>query len=172
MKTSVTALVTLLLLAAGSNTGNAHPPSPHRSDSLFKKAIERFRGQITGTDTSYAFSSPGDSVAHVNYFTGLLDRELKTKFQRQHPAYADRSFETPDFRLAIQQLIFRQTIPPLASQVIRPATKAPLEFKFLQVKNRLIIFSYTPFQKSEARDKAIADFEKIYLELLNEVNND
>ncbi|WP_346318950.1 hypothetical protein [Chitinophaga sp. YIM B06452] len=169
MKTSITALVTLLLLTTGSN---AHPPSPHRSDSLFKKAIERFREKITGTDTGYAFSSPRDSVAFVNYFTGLLDRELKTKFQRQHPAYADRSFETPGFRLAIQQLVFRQTIPPLASQVIRPVTKAPLEFKFLHVKNRLIIFSYTPFQKSEARDKAIADFEKIYLELLDEVNND
>ncbi len=165
MRTFITALLTLLLLAAGNNAGYARPPFPGRSDSIFNKAVERLREKVPGTYNNYPFNSPGDSVEFVKYFTALLDRELKTQFGRQHPGYAQCTLETPSFRLSIQQLLFRETVPPPASQIIRPVTKAPLELKFLRVKDRLIIFSYSPFEKNEARDKAIGIFGEIYREL-------
>lgn len=153
MKTIVTLLTLLLFIGSDAPT-----------DPVFEKAVERFRAKVIVQE----YNLENDSSVYKDRFIAMLDRELKTGFRKQHPVYAGLWLRTGSYDLNIIELIFPKTISTLSPRTIRPVTKAPQELRFLQVKNRLIVFSYSPFYKSDSLENGIADFENIYRELTTE----
>jgi hypothetical protein len=153
MKTIVTLLTLLLFTRSDAST-----------DHVFEKAVERFKAKVPVREHMLE----SDSSVYKDRFIAMLDRELKTSFRKQHPVYAGLWVRTDSFDLNIIQFIFPKTIDSLPSRTIRPISKAPQELRFLQVKNRLIVFSYSPFYKGSDLENAIADFHNIYRELATE----
>lgn len=160
-------IITLILFSQlFNNTSfrNFYESAPQ--DTIFEKAIIQFKEKLPDPVNIINFPTREDSISYIKSFWGLLNRELQTTIFNKKATYADFSYSTTSYELSIHQVVLQTKMPAIKKAVLRPRTEAPIEWKFLQIKDRLIIFSYSPFKKNVDLQNAILEFENIYRKLM------